>query len=126
MMENKNDSNVNSNTSASETSQSFVVRMWEEDPGEWRGTVRHVQSDTQMGFTRIDQVRAFIQRFTTGTATRKAEKQSVPHPAIRLNPGISPRTARMLAVAFAIIIIAAIGLVVASQGSVGQLLGFGH
>lgn len=124
MMENKNGSDVNSNASASETSQSFVVRMWQEDPGEWRGTVRHVQSDTQFGFTRVDQVRAFIQRYTTGEPRQIANP--APGSAARFNFAPSRRMTRMLAFAFALIILAIAGLFVVTQGSAGQLLGFGH
>jgi hypothetical protein len=102
------------------------VRMWQEDAGEWRGTVRHVQSDTQLGFTRVEQVRSFIQRYTTGIALRGAEKQGATRPAVQLDLGISRRTTRMLALAFALVIIAVVGLVAVSQGNVAQLLGFGH
>jgi hypothetical protein len=126
MMEMKIGSNANSNTSASESSQSFVVRMWQEDPGEWRGTVRHVQSNTQLGFTRLEQVRAFIQRYTSGSSTHQAEKQSAVRPTFHLDLGMSRRTTRMIAFAFALIIMAVVGLLAVSQGNVGQLLGFGH
>ncbi len=44
--------------------QSFLIRLWQERPNQWRGTIRHVQSEAQRGFVRLDQAVAFIeQRF---------------------------------------------------------------
>ena len=121
-MENNNDSN----SSASETSESFVVRMWQEDPGEWRGTVRHVQSQAQLGFTRVEQATRFIQEHSTGVETRAAAKSTAKAAAVHLDLRMSRRTTRMLAFALAIIILSIVGLVAAAQGNVSQLLGFGH
>ena len=120
MMENNNDSN----SSASETSESFVVRMWQEDPGEWRGTVRHVQSQTQLGFTRVEQATRFIQQHSTGVETVAQMKSAAKAPAFNLS--LSHRTTRMVAFALAIILLSILGLAAVSQGNVVQLLGFGH
>ena len=122
MMENNSDSN----SSATETSESFVVRMWQEDPGEWRGTVRHVQSQTQLGFTRVDQAARFIQEHSTGVDSHGTVKQAATTPAVKLNFGVSRRATRMLAFALAIILLSIVGLFAVAQGNVGQLLGFGH
>ena len=40
--------------------QSFVVRMWLEAPGQWRGTVRSVQSQAQRGVSSVRQASAFM------------------------------------------------------------------
>ena len=122
MVENNNDSNI----SASETSESFVVRMWQEDPGEWRGTVRHVQSQAQLGFTRVEQAAHFIQAHSTGVEPRAAALKAAKPAAVRFDFGASRRTTRMLAFALAIIILSILGLAAVAQGNVGQLLGFGH
>ncbi|GEM_PF-1641149 len=45
-----------------ETTHSFVIRLWQEMPGQWRGTIRHVQSESRMAFTRLDQAVRWIER----------------------------------------------------------------
>ncbi len=111
---------------AEEKSQAFVVRMWEEDPGEWRGTVRHVRSQVHLGFTRVDQVSRFIQQFTTGAEKR----QSFQTPAIRspfqFHLGASRRTTRLLATALALIVLSALVMLASGHGDLTQVLGFGH
>jgi hypothetical protein len=42
--------------------QSYVVRLWQEPQGEVRGTVRHVQSQSQRGFTRFSQAQQFMEQ----------------------------------------------------------------
>lgn len=42
--------------------QSFVIRLWQASPQQWRGTIRHVQSGAQRGFTRLEQAVAFIEQ----------------------------------------------------------------
>ena len=122
MMENSNDSN----NSASETSESFVVRMWQEDPGEWRGMVRHVQSEAQVGFTHIEQVARFIEAHSSGAGSPAVAKKTAAVPAVRWHFAPSRRTTRIIGFAFAVIILSIIGLVAVAQGNVIQLLGFGH
>ena len=53
---------------------SFVIRVWQEEPGHWRGTVRHVQSEAQRGFEKLEQVFQFIQQQTgmSGSNHKKA------------------------------------------------------
>ncbi len=48
-----------------ETTHSFVIRFWQELPGQWRGTIRHVQSESRMAFTRLDQAVRWIERLTS-------------------------------------------------------------
>ena len=121
-MENNNDSN----SSASETSESFVVRMWQEDPGEWRGMVRHVQSEAQVGFTRVEQAARFIEAHSSGAGSPAAVRKTAAGPAVRWHFAPSRRTTRMMGFALAVIILSIIGLVAVAQGNVDQLLGFGH
>ncbi|CAN5374969.1 hypothetical protein BH10CHL1_BH10CHL1_51310 [soil metagenome] len=45
-----------------ETTHSFVIRLWQETPGQWRGAVRHVQSESRLAFTRLDQAMRWIER----------------------------------------------------------------
>ena len=44
--------------SQSDGISSFVVRLWQEAPGRWRGTVRHVQSQAQRGINSTAQASA--------------------------------------------------------------------
>ncbi|MGE5619801.1 MAG: hypothetical protein ACM3US_11150 [Sphingomonadaceae bacterium] len=44
-----------------DSTQSFVLRIWEEEPGERRGSIRHVQSRSQRGFTRLSQAMEFVE-----------------------------------------------------------------
>lgn len=50
-----------------DSTQSFVVRTWQEPPGSLRGTVKHVQSQTQHGFTRLSQAQEFIEQKSART-----------------------------------------------------------
>jgi hypothetical protein len=43
-----------------EITHSFVLRLWQETPGQWRGTVRHVQGESRMAFTQLDQAMRWI------------------------------------------------------------------
>jgi hypothetical protein len=61
-----------------ESPQSFVVRVWQEKPGQLRGTIRHVQTESQRGFERFDQVQQFIQRFAAASKSR-LEQPSLPN-----------------------------------------------
>jgi len=99
--------------------------MWQEDPGEWRGTVAHVQSRAQVGFTRLEQASQFIRQHTTQLEKRKAAI-AAPRPLFHFNLGLSQRTTRILALALALVVLSVAGLLAAGQGDLGQLLGFGH
>ena len=95
-------------TQSDNTTQSFVVRTWRESPGDWRGTVRHVQSQAQHGFTRFSQLQEFIEQNLT-------QSGYVPAPANRGVPRLSrvglPRR-RFLMVASAVVIVLVAGVVV--------------
>jgi hypothetical protein len=84
------DNNV-TNAREAETSQSFMVRTWQEDPGQWRGTVRHVQSQVQLGFTQVEQVSRFIRQHTTGVEERQSDQ--TPPKAICLSLQSRPESA---------------------------------
>jgi hypothetical protein len=121
-MENKTESNGKQ----VETSQSFVVRMWQEDPGKWRGSIRHVQSEAHMGFTRVEQALRFIGQYTGGIEKRQFAQGPVTHPAWNLSLRLSRRTTKMLALAAALILLTTVGILAAGQGNIAQVLGFGH
>lgn len=48
--------------------------MWRESPRKWRGTVRHVQSEAQRGFERLDQALSFIEQRTSAPSAQIAQK----------------------------------------------------
>ncbi len=45
-----------------DNTQSFLIRLWQERPNQWRGTIRHVQSEAKRSFVRLDQAIAFIEQ----------------------------------------------------------------
>lgn len=53
---------MNPLTPPTDAPQSFVIRVWHESPRKWRGSVRHVQSEAQRGFERLDQANRFIEQ----------------------------------------------------------------
>ena len=56
-----------------DTTQSFVLRLWQTTSGQWRGSVRHVQSDTRQAFSTLDQAVRWIERYL---ADRQAAQQT--------------------------------------------------
>lgn len=52
-----------------ETTHSFVLRLWQETPGQWRGAIRHVQSDTRLAFLNLDQAVRWIERYLAADQT---------------------------------------------------------
>lgn len=111
---------------AADTSQSFVVRMWQENPGEWRGTIRHVQTQSHLGFTQIEQAARFIGQYTREVGKRLPVQTIASRPSWHLNFRLSRRTTRLVALAAALVLITAVGMLAISQGSVPQMLGLGH
>jgi hypothetical protein len=123
----KMEENIVTDASAAETSESFVVRMWQEDPGEWRGTVRHVQSQVQLGFTHVEQASRFIQMHTTGVKPRLATPVAEKKPAFHLKFGWSGRTRQMALVATLMILIGFLAIAFAARVNVEGLVGLmGH
>jgi len=59
-----------------ETVHSFVVRFWQEPPGEWRGAIRHVQSDERLAFLDRTQALRWIERYL-GSAPPQASVRSL-------------------------------------------------
>jgi hypothetical protein len=71
---------------------SFMMRFIQETEADasWRGVVRHVQSDEEARFTRIDEALRFIGRFVEvgGGNTTPNEEQRMgvrPHGEVRLD-----------------------------------------
>lgn len=99
-----------------DSTQSFVVRTWQEPCGNLRGTVRHVQSQTRRGFTRLSQAQKFIEQSL-------ARPGSAPAPSTR---PVTPRSLkwaglprrRFLMAASALAIVAAAGMVVIASVNV--------
>ena len=56
---------------------SFILRFTQESDADlpWRGVVRHVQSDEESRFTRIEEALRFIGRFVDVTGNTTADKQ---------------------------------------------------
>lgn len=57
-------SNNDARLQLDQPTNSFVIRVWQEKPGHWRGTVRHVQSEAQRGFEKLEHVFQFVQEQT--------------------------------------------------------------
>lgn len=53
--------------------QSFLIRIWRENPRVWRATVRDVRNESLRGFDRLDQALAFIQQRAAAKAARAAQ-----------------------------------------------------
>lgn len=121
-METKNETNEN----ATDTSQSFVVRMWQETPGEWRGTIRHVQTQSHLGFTQIEQAARFIGQYTRSVGKLIPAQTGASRPSWQFNFKLNRRTTRLVALAAALVLLTAVGMLAMSHGSVPQMLGFGH
>lgn len=51
------------NLPTDETVHSFVVRFWQDQPGEWRGAIRHVQSDARLAFLDRAQALRWMERY---------------------------------------------------------------
>lgn len=51
------------NLPTDETVHSFVVRFWQEQPGQWRGAIRHVQSDARLAFLDRAQALRWMERY---------------------------------------------------------------
>ena len=99
--------------------QSFVVRTWQESPGNLRGTVRHVQSQAQRGFTRLNQVPKFIEQNLAHSTGASLAAQSVTAQPVAARPMAAhtlrwaglPRR-KLIMVVSALTIVVAAGLVV--------------
>ncbi len=60
-----------------EEPQSFVIRMWREGLGQWRGKISHVQSQESRAFTRLEESHRFMAAHLpeVETASRNTEAQ---------------------------------------------------
>lgn len=97
--------------------QSFVVRTWQESPGNLRGTIRHVQSQAQRGFTRLNQASKFIEQNSahlTGKSSAARPLAARPLAAHTLRWAGLSRRKWMMAVSALTIVVAASLVVSAS------------
>ena len=78
------------------TVNSFVIRIWQEFPGQWRGTIRHVQSEAQKAFTTLNQAVQFIDQQTkpVGAASEKKEDAQGLNSLLRLRRQIGRASCR--------------------------------
>ncbi len=96
---------------------SFVVRFWQEAPGRWRGTVRHVQSQAQRGVNSADQASAFMARHLPAQAAPHASRRA---PADRPAPWLNWFSGRRFQLAGMVAALLVISLsVVLAVGDVG-------
>lgn len=78
------------------TTQSFVLRLWQAAPGQWRGTIRHVQSDARLAFLNLDQAIHWVERYLT--ADQRPEQLSDQRPGAHLTQnGLGARHQRISA-----------------------------
>ena len=71
----------------SEEPQSFVVRMWREGPGRWRGKISHVQSKDSRAFTRLEESTRFMAERLSGIEMpEKQETITKNIPSLSLDP----------------------------------------
>lgn len=103
------------NAAAMDRTESFVVRFWQESPGRWRGTVRHVQSETQRGISSAQQAGDFIEAQCKASAGVLPVRQAAP---ARAAGGILG--ARQLRVAAAALTMFLVGLSVVLLGQGAQ------
>ncbi len=81
------------------TTQSFVLRLWQAAPGQWRGTIRHVQSDARMAFLQLDQAIHWIERYLAADQPTAAQPDPRRGPQVAHNAvtarwrRVSPRIA---------------------------------
>jgi len=87
-----------------ESTQSFVVRIWQEAPGDLHGTIRHVQSQAQFGFTRLSQAQSFIEQ----QLIPSAPPAQTPTPRVFQFPILNQRRFRLAMAAVAMVAFAAI------------------
>ncbi len=106
-----------------EEAQSFVVRVWSEGPGQWRGRVSHVQGDVQQGFTRLSQAVLFMER-RVGGYRREPAAEYEPRPAGKRPLQMTRLTGRAmrLAAVAATLVVLAIGVTLLSGLSGGGRL----
>ena len=104
--------------------QSFVLRVWEEDPGQRRGTIRHVQSRAQRGFTRLSQAMEFVEHnleSLSSSSARDRQPLSIDFLFSRLWP---PKTRyHMAAVAAGVLALSAVCLFLLSPSGNTTLVG---
>jgi hypothetical protein len=97
-----------------DSTQSFVVRTWQESPGNLRGTVRHVQSQTQHGFTRLSQAQDFIEQ-KVARSDQLPASTAKPVTASLKWTGVHRR--RLILAGSVVVIVLAAGLTVIASGN---------
>jgi len=55
-----------SNHNHTEEPRSFVIRVWQEGPGRWRGKINHVQTQDSRAFTDLEESRKFMAKHLPG------------------------------------------------------------
>ena len=111
------------NSPADAEPQSFVVRVWTEEPGRWRGKVSYVQGNVHKGFTRLIQALEFMEQ-RLGPAPKEASRPSPRRSALGrpFQIGRLPRRTLRLAGAMVSLAILAGGALLLSMPSGGGSL----
>jgi hypothetical protein len=114
----------NSTSPSEDNTHSFVLRIWEEEPGQRRGTIRHVQSQSKRGFTKLSQAFDFIERHLSRISSRSASEHSASGPLIFLS-GRRLRMARqqMAAMAAGLLVLFVFGITMFAPQQSDILLG---
>ncbi len=120
-----------------EVPQSFVIRMWREGLGQWRGRISHVQSQENRAFTRLEESHRFmaahLPEVEPASGNREAQVRDVsPFPRLRRSRPfrLAAAMAGVCIVAFAAILVYPVdapdgGMVGAAAGSgLGTVLAF--
>jgi hypothetical protein len=95
-----------------DSTQSFVVRTWQESPGNLRGTIRHVQSQARHSFTQLSQTQEFIeQNWARSSNVAIAAAKSATARPIKFT-GLHRHRRRVLMAASALVIVLAATLTV--------------
>ncbi len=111
-------------TENEDTTQSFVLRVWQDQPVEWRGSIRHVQSDAHKGFTSLEQAMRFVERQTRQFG-RIPMGETAPAEN-KFNWSLASRNRRMLLLAGGIALMAILAILLLSQYAIGPIVGFAH
>ena len=100
---------------------SFVIRIWREEPGKLRGTIRHAQTKVQGQFTRLIQAEEFIEQHLTAPLANPAQRSPL-KPSFDLTL-FQRRSFRLASVAVLILIFAVVVILVAGETPNTSLLG---
>ncbi len=112
---------ANSDPSRDELAQSFLIRLWQERPNVWRGTVRHVQGEGQKSFVRLEQAYRFIEQQIGGKERKPSA--AVPSAPRWAWPELGRRQLAFAWAAMGLVVFVSVALVLVNGGAAGSLSG---